>query len=134
MTIKPPLNSFSGSMPFHENIHNTSKAPKNNSQIHFFKTGIAIYKVDLTGIEYILAFGNYSKIYMTNRQPLVVGTPLKEIESLLNQDSFIRIHRSSIVSVLKIEKIKDNIVYINNINLPVGKLYREAFFKLILNY
>ena len=106
---------------------------KNYNQIHFFKTGTSIYKVDLSMVDYILAYGNYSKIVMPNKQ-LTVGDTLKEIEELLNEKEFIRIHRSCIVSIKKIEKIKDNIVYINNINLPVGKLYREEFFNRILQF
>lgn len=105
----------------------------NKNQIHFFKTGTSIYKVDLLMIDYILAYGNYSKIVMSNKQ-LTVGSTLKEIEELLNEKEFIRIHRSCIVSIKKIEKIKDNIVYINNVNLPVGKLYREDFYNKILQY
>jgi DNA-binding LytR/AlgR family response regulator len=70
---------------------------------------------------------------MSNKQ-LTVGSTLKEIEELLNEKEFIRIHRSCIVSIKKIEKIKDNIVYINNVNLPIGKLYREDFYNKILQY
>lgn len=105
---------------------------QNDSQAHFFKTGKIIYRVDLSSINYILAYGNYSKIVMCKKQ-LVISTPLKELEGLLNEKDFVRIHRSVIVSVKKIEMVKEYIVYIDDVHLPVGKSYIEYFYKVLFS-
>jgi DNA-binding LytR/AlgR family response regulator len=70
---------------------------------------------------------------MSNKQ-LVVGIPLKEIEEKLGENEFVRIHRSCIVAINKIEKVLENIVYVKNVNLAVGKQYRDNFYVRIFNY
>lgn len=101
--------------------------------MRFFKAGTAIYKIDLDKISYIQAYGNFYKLYM-NDEMLVISEPLKEIETVLDASDFVRIHRSCIVPIRKIEKVADHMVYINNVKLPVGKLYRSSFYKKILQF
>ncbi len=117
------------------NIFNESNPATDSitNNIRFFKTGKAIYKIDLSAIDYVLAYGNYSKLYMATKQ-LVVGVPLKDIEEKLGEKEFVRIHRSCIVSIRKIEKVMENTVYISNINLAVGKQYRDFFYEKIFNF
>jgi DNA-binding LytR/AlgR family response regulator len=107
---------------------------KNVLSVRFFKTGKAIYKVDISTIEYVIAAGNYSKLFMSNKQSLLIGLPLNEVEKMLCGKEFIRIHRSSIISVRSIEKVVDNIVYINKVNLAVGKTYRNLFYQRIMGF
>jgi DNA-binding LytR/AlgR family response regulator len=116
-----------------KNTDDKENFENNSNKIRFFKTGKAIHKVDLASVDYVLAYGNYSKLYMANKQ-LVVGIPLKDIEDRLEKNDFIRIHRSCIVSIRKIEKVMDNTVFISNINLAVGKQYRDLFYEKIFNF
>jgi DNA-binding LytR/AlgR family response regulator len=112
----------------------TASVPiKNKNDVHFFKAGTAIYKVELDKINYILAYGNLSKLY-TGTHVLVVSEPLKEIEAVLDGDEFVRIHRSCIVPIRKIEKVVSHLVHICNEKLPVGRQYRQNFYKKLMQF
>jgi two-component system LytT family response regulator len=50
-------------------------------------------------IEYISANGSYSEVQCTSGQKLMISKNLKYLESILNDDQFIRVHRSSIINV-----------------------------------
>ena len=128
--IAPKKNSIT-TMEKNRNEKQAS-AQNNLENVCFFKAGKTIHKIDLTSIDYVLAYGNYSKLYMASKQ-LVVGMPLKDIEEKLSEESFVRIHRSCIVSIRKIEKIYENTVYMNNINLAIGKQFRNLFYEKIFN-
>jgi DNA-binding LytR/AlgR family response regulator len=105
----------------------------NNNNIFFFKAGTSIIKIDFNLVDYILASGNYSKVVMEQKH-IIISVALKEIEDVMNTREFIRIHRSCIVAIKKIEKIKDHLAYINNVTLPIGKMYRNDFYNAILTY
>jgi DNA-binding LytR/AlgR family response regulator len=69
----------------------------------------------------------YLKIHLINRKPLVVLLSMKKIEERL-PNYFMRIHRSYIINLKRIQEVNKNRVILNaDTNLPIGDLYREAF-------
>lgn len=87
----------------------------------FIKTEYKIVKVDLSDILYIEGLKDYSKIYLKdNSKPIFTLQNLKSFESKLPQDRFIRIHRSYIVSINKINVICKNRVMIAQTDIPVS--------------
>lgn len=58
---------------------------------------------------------------------------MKGIEDLLPASPFLRVHRSSIVSMADIEKIHKQYIVVNQVILPIGELYRDNFLKKVLN-
>jgi DNA-binding LytR/AlgR family response regulator len=104
---------------------------KKLEDIYFFRSGKTINKVILADVDYILAYGNFCKFF-TKREFVVVPLTLSKAEDKFVDKGFVRIHRSCIVPLQKIEKIIDNVVYIDMACLPIGKLYRENFYKKIL--
>ena len=103
-----------------------------NKSVFFFRSGKEIHKIKLEAIVYVLSFGNYCKFYLDSKQVLI-NMSLKEFESRFCKNNFIRIHKSYIIAVKKIDKVVDNIVYLNKESLPIGKLYRTSFFETILS-
>jgi two-component system LytT family response regulator len=55
--------------------------------------------IEKEDIEYISANGSYSEVQGTSGQKLMISKKLKYLESILNDDQFIRVHRSSIINV-----------------------------------
>ena len=53
------------------------------------------------------------------------------MEDALPSKYFIRVHKSYIVSVNKIDSIERSRIFINDKIIPVGDTYREEFFKVI---
>jgi two-component system LytT family response regulator len=70
----------------------------------------------------------YLKIYIDNQKPLVVLLSMKKLEERLPTPTFMRIHRSYIVNLKKIQEVNKNRVIMDaDTYLPIGDLYRDAF-------
>ena len=83
-----------------------------------------MFRLDYSDIYYIEAQGDYIKIYTDNRT-LMVYDSLSGMEEKLPTDRFLRIHKSYIVSLSKIEYIEGNQIKVNKTLLPVSQKYRE---------
>lgn len=82
-------------------------------------------KIDLQHIDYIQSWGNYVKVFSGDKIHLSSITTT-EIERKLDKSQFIRIHKSYIVGLDKIRKIKGNQVYLGlGVILPLGNTYRR---------
>lgn len=98
---------------------------------HFFiKVKNQLKKVLLTDIDAFEAYDNYSFVY-TGEQKLIIGSTLKSIEERLKDFQFIRIHRSYVVNLQSIQGIEDDIVFLPQLKIPIGKTYKEDFMKRI---
>ena len=81
-------------------------------------------RVQFDELLYAQSWGNYVKLFLPDRMLL---TPLttSELESRLPIDQFIRVHKSYIVAVSKIERLRGNTLQIGQIELPVGITFRR---------
>lgn len=82
-------------------------------------------KVNYSDILYVEAFADYVKIWTTNEKRIVTLQTMRNMETSLPSDLFVRIHRSFIVAKNKIEAIQNNAVVIGGKQLPVGKNYKD---------
>lgn len=91
-----------------------------------------IIHVPLINIRYIKGLKDFQEIHCHHRQkPITTYKTLKEIESLLPQDRFIRIHRSYIVSKQAIEKVnRGRVILQNGERLDIGRTYKVHIRKL----
>ncbi len=88
---------------------------------------IRIVKSDFLVAE---AIGKQVKI-TSETKLLTVTIPLSVLEQKLTGAGFVRIHRSFLINVSKIDYIEGNRVYIQSTPIPIGEYYREAFMKQI---
>jgi len=58
---------------------------------------------------------------------------MHDMESKLPIEKFMRIHKSYIISLSKIESVSGNRVYINKTEIPVGEMYKLALKQKIGN-
>ena len=86
-------------------------------------------KILFTDILYIESQREYIKI-VTPKKAYLSKLSTKEIESLLPQDRFKRIHRSFIIAVDKIESYNSETVEINGVSIPIGRDYKNVINKL----
>ena len=61
----------------------------------------------------------------------MLSSTLKKIESKLPSDKFIRVHRSYIINLSKIDKITDGYVIIKGENVPIGRNYQADLYSKI---
>jgi two-component system, LytTR family, response regulator len=81
-------------------------------------------KILFSDIVYIESQREYIKIVTTKRE-FISKITTHEIESLLPDHLFKRIHRSFIISVSKIESYTADMVEVNGISIPIGRGYRD---------
>lgn len=94
----------------------------------FIRDSNVVRKLQLDEILYAEAMGDYVKLHTSNKF-YAIHTTLKAVEERLPADQFIRVHRSYIVSVSKIDTIKDGALIVNGKPLPVADAYRNALNK-----
>jgi DNA-binding LytR/AlgR family response regulator len=94
----------------------------------FVKTEYRIVKVTIADIRYIEGMSEYLKIYIEGEsKPIITLLSMKKITEHL-PDTFMRIHRSYIVNLTKIQEVnKNRIIMDADTYLPIGDLYKEAF-------
>jgi len=81
-------------------------------------------------ILYAQSYGNYVKIFMSNREYLASITT-NQLENLLPKDHFVRVHKSYIVAVQKIEQMERDNIILNKEKIPVGITYRRNLSRLL---
>lgn len=85
-----------------------------------------LVKVFLENINWIQAMDNYV-IIATNTDQFVVHSTMKDIEMKLPGEKFLRVHRSYIIPIEKINVLDENTVLIGDKTIPVGKSYKDTF-------
>ncbi len=89
-------------------------------------------KIMISEICYIEGFKEYVKIYTGEDQPILTIRSLKSFEEQLEPSSFIRIHKSYIIAIHKIQDIRHGKVKVNDKYLPIGDTYKEIFNDIVL--
>ena len=95
----------------------------------FFKTEHRVVRVDINKIRYIEGMSEYLRIHLDDSpRPLIVLLSMKKIEERLPRNIFMRIHRSYIINLKKIQEVnKSRVILDADTYLPIGDIYREAF-------
>ena len=94
----------------------------------FIRDSNIVRRLGLDDILYAEAMGDYVKLYTPGKFYAIHST-LKAVEERLPAGRFLRIHRSYIVAVSKIETIQEGALIINGKPLPVADAYRNALNK-----
>ncbi len=95
----------------------------------FLKTEHKIVRIDIKDIRYIEGMSEYLKIHLEGHpKPLIVLLSMKKLEERLPTPIFMRIHRSYIINLKKIQEVNKNRVILDaDTYLPIGDLYRQTF-------
>ncbi|HEV8283963.1 MAG TPA: LytTR family DNA-binding domain-containing protein [Chitinophagaceae bacterium] len=98
----------------------------------FINVAHKLHKIFYNEILYLEGFKDYTKIYLSNStSPLLVLHNLKYFEELLQENEFIRIHRSYIVPIRMLNTISRKSVTIGSRSLPVSDNYRDNLFSSV---
>lgn len=97
----------------------------------FVKSEYQVIKINLDEIRYIEALDDYIKIYTTTGRPILTLMTLKAMAERLPEDKFARVHRSFIVSLTRIESVRNRKVRIGDAEIPVGNSYVESFSRVL---
>lgn len=114
------------------NIHNENLLKQKNllkDDNFFVKSGKYYTKINLSEIDYLEANGSYTEIF-TPIKNYTLSTNLNRFQENLNHPIFVRIHRSFIVNIKKVEAFDHNTLVINGKTLPISKSYQKEVFNL----
>jgi len=98
----------------------------------FIKSGYTMERVIIDDILYIEGMQEYLQI-VTVKNKLMTLQTFSNMESLLPLNNFLRVHKSFIVAIDKIDKIERNIIKIKDKCIPIGVSYKERFDKLLVD-
>lgn len=89
-------------------------------------------KIFYDQIHYVEAFADYVKIWTSPEKRVVTLQTMRNMESGLPDDKFIRVHRSYIIAINKIKAIQNTTVVLEgNIEIPIGKNYKESISQIL---
>lgn len=92
----------------------------------FVKSGFKLHKVRFEDILCIEGQGDYLKIITPKARIMTLQT-FKGIEEILPSHNFIRVHKSYIIAIDKIDSIEGNVIRIADLQVPVGESYKPGF-------
>ena len=112
---------------------NTAYEKTNPSVDHIFiKSGSKFFKVNFSEILYIQGMKDYLKIHTTEYK-LVTHQTMGDMENILPDRLFMRVHKSYIVAISYIRSIYNNGVEIENNMIPIGSSYKNKVMEFIGN-
>jgi len=94
----------------------------------FLKTDYRVVKISISDIRYIEGMSEYLKVWIEGEaKPIITLLSMKKMEERL-PDYFMRIHRSYIINLNKIQEVnKNRIIMDAQTYLPIGDVYKEVF-------
>lgn len=93
----------------------------------FIKTEYKIQKIDLADILFLEGLRDYVAIHTTTNGKILTLQSIRSFQEQLPENNFMRVHKSYLVALDKIQFIERNRIVINENYIPVGETYQEAF-------
>lgn len=108
---------------------------KNNTgakqdQYLFVRADYRLVKINIADILYIEGLDDYIKIFIKDQKTVVARMTMKHILEKLPAKEFSRVHRSFIVSLGRIENVRNKVISTAGKEIPVGGIYEDDFFRL----
>jgi len=104
-------------------IKNSNSLKRASKDYIMVKVDYKNLNVRFEGILYVEGLKEYVSIYTTTGKYIVTHSTMKNLEHILPSNQFMRIHKSYIISLPKVEAIAGNMLEINNQDVPIGRGY-----------
>jgi two-component system response regulator LytT len=91
----------------------------------FLKSGNSFHKVRIEDIDYLEASGSYCQVFSQGRT-FVLSNNLSTYQDSFIDQGFIRIHRSYMVNLSKVDQINGEQLWIGKKALAIGRSYRSS--------
>lgn len=113
----------SKSLPNFNQIESTQLLPKRDRDYVFIKADRQNVKVYLDEILYIESLKNHVKVILPSQRHITLVN-MQDIEKKLDNEKFVRVHRSFIVALSKIKSFNSSGLYIADQFIPIGRSYK----------
>ncbi len=94
----------------------------------YIKTEGKLVRLNNDEILFIESMGDYVK-FVTSEKKYITHNTIKNLEEKINKDSFMKVHRSYIINITKIDDIRENDLYIRGNEIPVSKSHKPEVMK-----
>ena len=92
----------------------------------FVKADYKVHKISLTDLYLVETLDDYLKLHLFSQdRPLIILSSLKKFATLLPEEHFVRIHRSYLVAIREVEKVRRKKLQVAGRRLPVGVTYQD---------
>lgn len=98
-------------------------------QYLFVRADYRLVKITIADILYIEGLDDYIKIFIQDQKTVVARMTMKSILEKLPAKEFVRVHRSYIISLRRIDTVRNKVIYTVDKEIPIGGIYEEDFFK-----
>ena len=92
----------------------------------FVKSNLKFVKIKFDEILYVEAMADYVIIHIEGKKHIIHST-MKGIDKKLAQDNFVRVHRSYLVNLKKVNSVERNTIIIGEKSIPIGASYKADF-------
>lgn len=113
----------------HEFYNFRNQNSNNEEQYLHVRSEYSLVKISLVEILYIETLDDYIKIHLIGKKPILTLMSMKTVMDKLPGSEFVRVHRSYIVPINKIESVRGKVISLGITEVPIGKSHEEAFFK-----
>ncbi|MBK8881713.1 MAG: response regulator transcription factor [Bacteroidales bacterium] len=93
----------------------------------FVKTEYRHEKIKISDILYIEGMSEYLRI-VTKDKKIMTLQNFKSMQEILPENIFVRVHKSFMIALDKIESIERNRIKIKDLNIPISETYMESFY------
>lgn len=107
---------------------NSPQSIEANNQFLFLKSEYKIRRINFNDVLYIEGLKDYIKVYTVGEdKPILSLHSIKSLEQKLPEDRFMRVHRSFIVNLERIETIERSRIIFGKTYIPVSDQYKDKF-------
>ncbi|MBN1415793.1 MAG: response regulator transcription factor [Bacteroidales bacterium] len=113
------------------NAINTGKQEESGPEHIFVRADYQTVRIIVDDIQYIEGVRDYIRIHLTGKKPVMTLQTMKNMAEMLPRQKFIRIHKSFIINLGRIDAIERNQVIFGDKRIRIGDGYREQFMNRI---
>ncbi|MFN0189929.1 MAG: LytR/AlgR family response regulator transcription factor [Bacteroidia bacterium] len=111
-----------------ELVERREQSRESENKYLFVRSEYSLIKIAFTNILYIETLDDYVKIHQPGKKPVLTISSIKKIMEKLPTGAFVRVHRSYVVPIMRIESVRGKIISLGALEIPIGKNYEKDFF------
>ncbi len=99
-----------------------------NGRFIFIKSEYKVVRINLDEIKYVESMREYVRFHLSDGRPIMSLLTIKAVENYLPKEKFMRVHRSYIVNLDKIDIIeRTRIIFDGDTFIPISEQYKDRF-------
>ena len=115
----------------HEVAMPNTEYKKNPNAFVYVRVNKSMQKIVVNQIIYIESWKDYVKIFLTTGESFMAKQSISSMENMLSEHSFLRVHRSYMISMDKMTGYNNNDIRIGTKEIPIGRLYKQQVMEAI---